>query len=161
MAKGKKDDIKAQKLGSSLVIEPHPKDYKGYPFITLLMYRKQHMLAIIDNTNEQSVEAFILDLCAAEGINEERLILVASEWYEKSRDRYPISIEFSKRGLTCDTARIYRSLNTEHITRVIGPVPNFPMDTVRSVKRRRRKAVPAGVEVTTSNNVLKFDQLLK
>lgn len=160
MAKGKKDDTKVLKLGTSLIIEPHPKDYKGYPFITLLMYRKQHMLAIIDNTNDQTVEAFILDLCAAEGINEERLIVVAAEWYEKSRDIYPLSIEFSKLGLTHETSKIYRSLNTEHITRVIGPVPNFPMNTVRSVKRRRRKAVPAGVEVTTKSNVLKLNQFL-
>lgn len=137
----------ARKVPAPLIIEPHPKDYKGYPFITLIMYRKQHMLTIVDNSNDETIKAFVLDYCGAESVNEENLILTAVEWYRENKNKYPISIEFSRRGMTSETARIYRSLNIEYVSRVIGPVPSFPMGVVKSIKRRRRKAVPPGVEV--------------
>ena len=77
-----------------LVIEEHPADYKGYPFITLIQYRNQHVLAIIDNMTAKKIKMYILDLCGPAKVNEEEIIAVAAEWYENSRDRYPISFEF-------------------------------------------------------------------
>ena len=130
-----------------LIIEPHPTDYDGYPFITLIQHRNQHVLSIIDNASDKIIKAFVLDLCGPEKVDEELIISVAAEWYATGDGKYPISIEFSKRGLANETSRILRSYNVDFVTRVIGPLPKFPMDEVRSVKRRRRKAVPSGMEV--------------
>jgi len=130
-----------------LIVEPHPADYDGYPFITLIQHRNEHILAIIDNASEKSIEAFVLDLCGPEKVNEEIVIAIAAEWYQESGDRYPISVEFSKRGVTSETSKILRSYKVDFVTRVIGPLLKYPMDTVKSVKRRRRKLVPPGMEV--------------
>lgn len=131
-----------------LIIEPHPKDYSGYPFITLIQYRQQHILAIVDNADNDAIKAFVLDLCGPERVDEELVISVASDWYEQSRTKYPLSFEFSKRGLSDHMTKIYKSFNIEFISRVIGPMPKFEMNKVISTKRRRRKSIPAGVRIT-------------
>ena len=89
----------------------------------------------------------MLDLCGPENVNEESIISVASDWYTENKTRYPLSFEFSKLGLTNEAGKIYRAFNVEFITRVIGPMPKFPMDAIRSIKRRRRKPIPPNVIV--------------
>lgn len=130
-----------------LITEPHPDGYSGYPFITLLQYRKQHVLAIVDNADEKFVRCFVLDLCGPEQINEEEIIQIASNWYKNKSSRYPISFEFSKLGMSSRVEKIYRTYNTEFVTRVIGPLPKFEMVETKRIKRRKRKPVPHGVEV--------------
>lgn len=149
-----------KKTDAPLIVEPHPKEYTGYPFITLIMYRKQHMLAVVDNMDGDNIHAYVLDACGAEGINEEQLIATIADWYENNRFEYPVSVEFSRLGITAQTSRIYRTLNAEYVSRVIGPVSKFPMSTVKNIKRRRRKAVPNGVEVI-SGNVVRLDHLFE
>lgn len=139
-----------RKTTAPLIIEPHPKDYVGLPFLTLIQYRKQPMLAIIDNITDDVIRAYVLDLCGPEQINEEHIIITAAEWYQQNRHNFPLSVEFSRRGLTPTTSKIYRSLNVDFISRIIGPVPKFPMDAVKSVKRRRRRALPPGVVLHVS-----------
>lgn len=150
----------SKKVAVPLIIETHPHDYTGFPFITLIQYRKQPMLAIIDNADDEVIRAFVLDLCGPEHVDEEMLIHAAAEWYATNRNNFPISIEFSRRGLTPLTSKIYRALNIEFVSRVIGPVPKFPFSTVKSIKRRRRKAIPSGVEIH-SDNVVSLEQFFQ
>ena len=130
-----------------LIIEEHPADYDGYPFITLIEFRDNHLLGIIDNATDKMVKAYILDLCGPSSVNEEIVIKVAADWYSKSKDRYPISFEFSKMGMSDDVKLIYKSFPIGFVTRIIGPIPKFEMNEVKSVKRRRKKALPTGIEV--------------
>jgi hypothetical protein len=130
-----------------LIVEPHPADYDGYPFITLIQYRDQHILSIIDNSTDKLIKAFVLDLCGPERINEEVIISVAADWYEKSEFSYPLSIEFSRRGMSNEVSGILKTYNIDFVTRVIGPLLKFPMDETKSVKRRRRKAISSNMEV--------------
>lgn len=150
--------VESKKTVVPLIIETHPQDYTGFPFITLIQYRKQPMLAIVDNADEEVIRAFVLDLCGPEQVDEETIIHAAAEWYAESRNDHPISIEFSRRGLTPLTSRIYRALNIEFVSRVIGPVAKFPLNTVKSIKRRRRKAISPNVEVTNVISIEKFFQ---
>ncbi len=136
-----------------LIIENHPTSYTGYPFITLIQYRNQHILSVIDNMTPKKIKAYILDLCGPSRVNEENIINVAVEWYEFDYERHPISIEFSKRGMAKNVSRIYREFNIDYVTRIIGPVPKFDMTTVHSIKRRRRKSIPAGMEIHNNNDV--------
>jgi len=131
-----------EKKTIELIVEPHPLGYAGFPFITLIQYRKVPMLVIIDNVGESVVRTFVLDLCGPEEVDEDQLISVVTEWYNNSRTLYPISVEFSKRGLTPITSKIYRALNIEFISRIIGPAPKYPTSNENSIKRRRRKPVP-------------------
>lgn len=142
-----KKKSEAKKTSAPLIIEPHPKDYVGLPFLTLIQYRKQPMLTIIDNITDDIIRAYVLDLCGPEEVDEENIILTAAEWYQVNRHNFPLSIEFSRRGLTITTSKIYRSLNVDFVSRIIGPVPKFPMNTVKSIKRRRRRPLPPNVEI--------------
>jgi len=130
-----------------LIIEPHPKDYDGYPFITLIEYRDKNILSIIDNSTDKMIKAYVLDLCNPENINEEVVIEVAKEWYENSRDRYPVSFEFSKKNIAGFVKPLYKSFAIGFVTRLIGPMPRFEMNEVKSIKRRRKKAIPVGIEI--------------
>lgn len=143
----RKQKTPSDKKSAPLIVEPHPADYSGFPFVTLIQYRKQPMLVIVDNADDSVIRAFVLDLCGPEGVNEESLIATVAKWYDSNRSAFPISVEFSRQGLTPQTSRIYRALNIEFVSRVIGPVPKYPMNTVKSIKRRRRKALPVGVEI--------------
>jgi hypothetical protein len=93
------------------------------------------------------IKAYILDLCGPTQVNEEQVINIASEWYANSKDRYPLSFEFSKLGLSEDVKSIYRSYAVGFVTRIIGPLPRFEMGEVKSIKRRRRKPISANMEV--------------
>jgi len=143
----KKTKVHQKRTLVPLIIEKHPKNYKGYPFITLIQYRKQHVLTIVNNYDEATINGYILDLCGPENVNEQTIISIASKWYSTNREKYPISFEFSKLGMANQTGKIYRSFNVEFITRVIGPVFKFPMEEIKSIKRRRRKPIPPNVIV--------------
>lgn len=132
-----------------LIMEPHPEDYNGYPFITLIQYSNdKEILAIVDNSTDKSISFFVLDLCGPERIDEEQVIEIASEWYNEGRNaRYPISIEFSRLGVSDVMSRIYKSFNIDFVSRVIGPVPRFNMNEKGTVKRRKRKPIPRNMEL--------------
>lgn len=130
-----------------LIVEDHPEDYEGYPFITLIQYHDQHVLAIIDNADNKTIKAFVLDLCSPAGIDEQQVVQIASEWYNKNSDKFPVSIEFSRRGLTHLISPIQRRFNIDYVTRVIGPLPSFDMSTTAKVRRRKRKPVPPGMQI--------------
>lgn len=136
-----------------LIVEPHPNDYNGYPFITLIQHRDKHILTVVDNADDKNIGAFVLDLCGPVGLNEEYVISLVSEWYDVSSERYPISIEFSRLNVIENMSKIFRNFNIDFVTRVIGPLPKFNMTEVKSIKRRKRKPVPAGVQV---RNLVKF-----
>ena len=130
-----------------LIIESHPKEYTGFPFITLIQYRKSPMLVIVDNVDSTTIKTFVLDLCGPEEIDEEALLTVAAQWHTNDKHNFPVSVAFSRGGLTMQTTRIYRVLNLEFVSRVIGPAPKYPIDDIKSIKRRRRRPIPLGVEI--------------
>ena len=130
-----------------LIREEHPSDYTGYPFITLLQYQQDPILTIVDDADDKRIRAYVLDLCGPQSVDEETLINVAIEWFTVNAEKYPLSFELARRGLTAEATQVYRSYNIEFITRVIGPLPAFNMSATPSIKRCRRKTVPTGVQV--------------
>ncbi len=148
---------KARANAVPLIVEDHPDDYEGYPFITLIQYRRSHVLAIVDNSDDQAIKSYVLDLCGPERVDEQKMIEVGAYWYKHHRNAHPISVEVSRKGIPGEAGRIYRSFNIEFVTRVIGPLPRFEMTETVRVKRRKRKSVPTGVEVIKRPiNVTKF-----
>lgn len=147
-----------KKAPAPLIIEAHPKDYSGFPFITLIQYRKHPMLTIVDNATDDLIRVFVLDLCGPEKVDEELIIRVAAEWYNNSRLSIPISVEFSRLGVIAGASKIYRTLNVEFVSRVIGPVPRYPMSAVKNVKRRRRKPISPAVEVESDSIIVLLEQ---
>ncbi len=137
-----------------LIRENHPSDYNGYKFITLIQYNDSNLLSIVDNVQEGHIFAYVLDYCNSSKINENNLIEVANGWFENGCKDYPISIEFSRKNLSNEYSKIYRTFSTEYVTRVIGPLFIYDMNTVYKVKRRKKKNIPPYLEFidTTKNN---------
>lgn len=131
----------------NIIVESHPQEYTGYPFVALIQHKSSNIIAIIDNVSDKNMRAYVLDLCEPEGINEASLIDVAAEWFEAAAENYPISVEFSKRGLTPATGRIYRTFNLDTISRIIGHVSYFPIDQIYKIKRRKKREIPRTVRV--------------
>ena len=140
-----------------LIVEDHPSNYNGYPFITLLQYKDSDQLVIVDNVDDKNIDAYVLDLCGPENVNEEKMIEVVSEWWNKHRKDYPISFEFSKLNMAREVSRIYRSFHIEYVTRVIGPLSNFGSKEPPKVRRRRRKPIPPGVIIERVAYIVKTD----
>lgn len=130
-----------------LVIEDHPVNYTGLPYITLIKYRDVDTLVIINNSDEKTINGYVLDLCAPAGIDQETILMVAQRWWEEKRN-VPLSFVFSALRMTREANKILRTFNIEYVTRVIGPLPKFPMSEVMSVKRRKRKPIQATLPVT-------------
>lgn len=122
-----------------LIIESHPKDYTGYPFVTLIQYQDQPLLTIIENMDDDKIHAYVLDYCGPEGVDEQQLISIALEWFHTNRANYPISIEFAKRNLISESSRIFRILNINFVTRFIGLVNTYNTKEYQQVRRRKRK----------------------
>lgn len=141
-------------VSSPLIIEQHPSNYTGLPVISLVQYRKQPMLVLIDNIDKDAIRVYHLDLCNPLHIDETVIITAALQWFENNKDRYPLSVEFNLQGISDITSQIYRVLNTEFVSRIIGPAPTFPMNIVKSSKKRRRKAVTPQIPVLYEGNVI-------
>ena len=137
-----------------LIIEDHPVGYTGFPFITLIQYRKQPMLTVVDNIDDDVIRAFVLDMCGPERVSEELIVSAAADWYENHRTMIPLSIHLSREGLTPITSKIYRALNVEFVSRVIGPIHKYPFTSNASIKRRRRKAIPPTIEINYQSDKL-------
>ncbi len=149
-----------KKQTAPLIVEQHPKDYTGFPFITLIQYHKNPLLCIVDNADDNVIRTFVLDMCGPAGVNEEMIVMAAQDWYDGGLNaQYAISIHFSRLGINGGAAKLYRSINIEFVSRAIGPVPKYPMTATKSVKRRRRKPLSPAIEI--HNNVLQLDKLFK
>jgi hypothetical protein len=96
-------------------------------------------LAIVDNIKDEVLFAYILDYADSEGLDPHKIIAVAKEWEQTNSAKHPLSIEFSRRGLTSATSRIYKSFDIHTINRFHGKMFKFEFDT--EVKIRRRKAI--------------------
>lgn len=107
--------------------------------MTLIQYQDQPLLTIVDNMDDEKIQAYVLDLCGPESVDEQEVISIALDWFTNSRNQYPISIEFSKLGLISDTSRIFRILNVNFVTRFIGLASKYNINEVQQVRRRKRK----------------------
>lgn len=130
-----------------LVIEPFPENYTGYKFITLIRYNDQNTLNIVDNVINNMVITYTLDLCGPENVNEELIIDTAYNWFENSKDLYPISIEFSKNGLAAETSKIVRCFPIDYISRVIGPLPEYKMAGVYKIRKRKKREISKSIQI--------------
>lgn len=125
-----------------MIVEKHPDDYNGLQFLTLIQYAKKPVLGIVDNLDSSTLRAYILDFCVPENVDEETILLVAHEWFETNQNNYPISIEFSRRGMTQMTEPFYKIFPINQVQRIIGPIFEFPMNNVIKTKKRRIVPVP-------------------
>lgn len=116
-------------------------------FLTVLEYRRQNYLAIIDNVTSEEIGAYVLDFAQQERLDLRQLLNVITLWFYRGSDKYPLSFEFSRLGMTPMTNRIYKTFELPHVTRLIGNDFRFDLETPPKVRRRRVSLIPAGTEI--------------
>lgn len=143
--------VKKRKESIPLIIEQHPQSYNGYPFITLIQYRTEHILSIIDNYTEKEIKCYVLDLCSTYNINEEIVINVADYWFNNNKNKYPLSFEFSKEGISKKINPIYKKFNIDYVSRIIGPLFTFSNNDTIKTKRKRIRNININLKLFKSN----------
>lgn len=139
----------------NLIVE-YAEDQGNYFFLSVIEYRKQNYLVIIDNIGEENVGAYVLDYAQQEGLDMKQLFSIITLWFYKGSSSYPLSFEFSKLGITPLTNRIYKNFETAHVTRLIGKDFRFDFESTPKIKRRRATFMPAGVEINLRGNTARI-----
>ena len=129
-----------------LIIES-TEDATDLNFLSVLEYRNAHYLVVVDNITDEKVNAYVLDYASQEKINTPHILSVISNWVKESSDKYPLSFEFSKLNMTQDVNKIYKSFELVNVTRLIGNVFKYSLQSPPKIKRRRITKIPAGVEI--------------
>ena len=127
-------------------------DSGNFCYLSVLEYRKENYLVIIDNVTEETIGAYVLDFAQQEGIDLQQLITIVTAWFYRGSYTYPLSFEFSRLGMAQHTNRIYKNFELAHVTRLIGNDFKYNLSAAPKVKRRRVSMIPAGVEVTLRRN---------
>lgn len=130
----------------SLIVE-RAEDQGNYYFLSVLEYRRENYLVIIDNITDEEVGAYVLDYAQQEGMDLRNLISFVTVWFYRGSQRYPLSFEFSRIGISPRTNKIYKTFELAHVTRLIGKDFRFDLNTAPKIKRRRVNKIPAGVEI--------------
>ena len=136
----------AKKKIPALNIE-HINNPTNFVFLSLIEYKRETYLGIIDFIKSDEMGAYILDYADQERVNTPEFLQVATRWYYKSSDTSPLSVEIARLGLTPQCSKIYRTFDTSYVSRIVGQ--GFKFDSLEKVKVKRRKilAIPDTVEV--------------
>jgi hypothetical protein len=126
----------------------------NYLYLTLLEYKKEKYLTIIDNIRGSDISAFVLDYAEAEGLDIQWFLSVANIWYYKSSEKYPLSFEFAKLQVKNKVIPILRTFNTDYISRIIGKIFVYDVDTKPKIKRKRVNIIPSTVEIKFKKNIM-------
>lgn len=116
-------------------------------FLSVLEYRRQNYLTIVDNVTSDSIGAYVLDFAQQERLDVRQLLSVITLWFYRGSDSHPLSFEFSRLGMTPMTNRIYKTFELPHVTRLIGHDFKFDLETSPKIRRRRVSLIPAGAEI--------------
>lgn len=115
--------------------------------LSVLEYRRENYLVVIDNITEEEVTAYVLDYAQQERIDLKELMSVIIKWFYSRSIDHPLSFEFSRLGISEVTNRIHKSFDLAHVTRLIGNDFRFDLFSPPKIRRRRVQLIPAGTEV--------------
>lgn len=115
-------------------------------FLSVIEYKRENYLTIIDNISPTEVTAFVLDYAEQEGINTKDFLSLANLWYYRNSHKHPFSIEIAKNNLTSQMGQIIKTFDINFISRIVG-CPFFYNMMTKKVKRRRVIAIPEGIEI--------------
>jgi hypothetical protein len=136
----------AKKNIPPLIIE-ELQDRANHLYLTLIEYKKEKYLTIIDNIQGSEITAFVLDYAEAEEVDVNWLLSVANLWYYKSSNRYPLSFEMARIGAKNKVTPIMKTFNLDYVSRIIGKIFLYDTDAKPRVKRKRVAVIPTSVEI--------------
>jgi hypothetical protein len=123
-----------------LIVEPHPDNYTGYKFISMIRYNDENTINVVDNVINKSIHTYVLDLCGPAEVDEIQFIDIANGWYISGNHKnYPLSVEFSRVGWSIPSNKILRVFPLDYVTRIIGPLNEFPMAGYSRARKRKKR----------------------
>lgn len=115
-------------------------------YLSLLEYKREVYLCVIDNVSDSEIGAFVLDYAEQENINISNFLSIVTRWFYNKSDDHPLSVELAKHGLTETLAPIYRTFDTTYVSRIIGNA--FSYEHMKKTKVRRRRVVSLPENIT-------------
>ena len=122
-------------------------DRGNFFYISVLEYRRENYLVVVDNISDGELGAYVLDYAQQEGIQLKTLLTAVTIWFYRGSHSYPVSFEFSRLGISKLTNRIYKTFELAHVTRLIGKDFRYDLLSPPKVRRRRVSKIPAGFEI--------------
>ena len=122
-------------------------DSSNLTYLTLIEYKKIRYLTVIENVVDEEIQAYVLDSLAAENVDQEWFLSVATRWFYSASERYPLSFEFAKMGQGEVVRKVLKTFNINSTSRVIGKLFTYPINTKPKVKRRKVTTIPDAVEI--------------
>jgi hypothetical protein len=129
-----------------LILENLDSD-QNHAYLTLIIYKKQKYLVIVDNIVNEEISAFVLDLAEAEGIDIQWFLSVCNLWFYSASEKYPLSFEFAKTGQLNTVKKIIRTFNINSVSRIVGRIFMYNIQNKPKVKRRKIIPVPEYIEI--------------
>jgi hypothetical protein len=122
-------------------------------YLSLIEYKRDNFLSIIDNITKTDVSAFVLDFANQEKINTLNFFSVVTNWFYCSSHLHPLSFELSKTGLSDKMRPLFRTFDINSISRIIGNPFVFDFESITKVKRRKVNIIPSTVEIRLKNKI--------
>ena len=122
-----------------LIVESF-EDTSNYTFLTLIEFKKQRYLTIVENVVGDEIHAYVLDRLEAEGIDPDWFLAIATRWFYGASERYPLSFEFAKQGQQEVVRKVLKTYNINSTARVVGKLFSYQQPVKPKV--RRRKPIP-------------------
>lgn len=136
----------AKKRIPNLIVE-FASDSGNLYYLSVIEYRRENYLVIIDNITSEEIGAYVLDFAQQEKLDLKQLMSLVTYWFYRGAGQYPLSFEFSRLGITPATNRIYKTFELSHVTRLIGKDFRYDFETAPKIRRRRANKIPAGTEI--------------
>lgn len=112
-------------------------DVQNLQYLTLIDYKRTKYLTVIENVVDDEIHAYVLDNLAAEGIDQEWFLSVATIWFYGASDKYPLSFEFAKLKQSQVVMKVLKTFNLNSTSRVIGKIFTYPINAKPKIKRRK------------------------
>jgi len=119
----------------------------NHAYLTLIVYKKQKYLVVVDNIVNEEISAFVLDIAETEDIDVNWFISVCNLWFYASSEKYPLSFEFAKLGQLDKVKRIIKTFNINSVSRIVGRIFMYNIQNKPKVKRRKIIPVPEYIEI--------------
>lgn len=127
---------------------------ENHAYLTLIIYKKQKYLVVVDNIVNEEISAFVLDNISSEDIDTQWFISVCNLWFYSSSEKYPLSFEFAKLGQLDKVKTIIKTFNINSVSRIIGRIFMYNIQNKPKVKRRKIIPVPDYIEIKLKKNNL-------
>ena len=122
-------------------------DRSNLIFLTLIEHKKNKYLTIIENIVDDEIQAYVLDSLAAENIDQDWFISIATRWFYSASDRYPLSFEFAKLGKGDVIRKVLKTFNVNATSRIIGRIFVYQVNAKPKVRRRKVVTIPESIEI--------------